>query len=132
MRKISKPHAYLQTMTKPPVKFQKNRYTTVGGVAPTRYLLLYGDGRTDGRKDGEAKTKSLHFSSKRRETINLLKCMRNRVSLAVIIAGNVQKMKPVQNCTGFISRLYTLGAALVWWMKLEMQDRFPASPGCPI
>ena len=40
LRIISKPHAYFQTMTKAPVKFQKNRYKTVGGVAPTRYLLL--------------------------------------------------------------------------------------------
>ena len=36
---ILKPHAYLQTMTKTPVKFQKNQYKTVGGVAPTRYPL---------------------------------------------------------------------------------------------
>ena len=36
----SKPHAYLQTMPKTPVKFQSNRYKTVGGVAPIRYLLL--------------------------------------------------------------------------------------------
>ena len=40
LRIISKPHAYLQNMTKTPVKFQKNRYKTVGGLAPTRYLLL--------------------------------------------------------------------------------------------
>ena len=33
LRNISKPHAYLQTMYKTPVKFQKNRYKTVGGVA---------------------------------------------------------------------------------------------------
>ena len=39
LRIISKPHAYLQTMYKTPVKFQKNRYKTVGGVAHTRYLL---------------------------------------------------------------------------------------------
>ena len=39
LRIISKPHAYLQTMTKTPVKFQKNRYKTVGDVAPTRYPL---------------------------------------------------------------------------------------------
>ena len=36
---ISKPHAYLQTMTKTPVKFETNRYKTVGGVAPTRYPM---------------------------------------------------------------------------------------------
>ena len=52
LRIISKPHAYLQTMTKTSVKFQKNRHKTVGGVAHTRYIVLYGDGRTDGRKDG--------------------------------------------------------------------------------
>ena len=37
---ISKPHAYLLTMTKTPVKFQKNLYKTLGGVAPTRYPLF--------------------------------------------------------------------------------------------
>ena len=36
---LSKPHAYLQVMTKTPVKFRKNWYKTVGGVAPTRYPL---------------------------------------------------------------------------------------------
>ena len=36
---MSKPHAYLQTMTKTPVKFQMNRYKTVGESAPTRYPL---------------------------------------------------------------------------------------------
>ena len=60
-------HAYLQTMTKTPVKFRKNWHKTVGGVATTRCLLLYG-GWKDGRKEGELKTKSLHFSSKRRGT----------------------------------------------------------------
>ena len=39
LRIISKPHAYFQTMTKIPVKIRKNRYKTVGGVAPTRYHL---------------------------------------------------------------------------------------------
>ena len=39
LRIISKQHAYLKTMTKTPVEFQKNRYKTVGGVAPTRYPL---------------------------------------------------------------------------------------------
>ena len=36
---VPPPHAYLQIMTKTPVKFQKNRYKTVGGVVPTRYPL---------------------------------------------------------------------------------------------
>ena len=39
LRIISKPHANFQTMTKTPVKCLNNRYKTVGGVAPTRYLL---------------------------------------------------------------------------------------------
>ena len=39
LRIISKPRAYLQTMYKTPVKFQKNQYKTVGGVAHTRYPL---------------------------------------------------------------------------------------------
>ena len=39
LRIRSKPLAYLQTMTKIPVKFQKNPHKTVGGVAHTRYPL---------------------------------------------------------------------------------------------
>ena len=39
LRIISKPHARLQTMTKTPVKFQKNQHKTVGGDACTRYPL---------------------------------------------------------------------------------------------
>ena len=36
---LKKPHAYLQTILKAPVKFQKDRPKTVGGVKGTRYLL---------------------------------------------------------------------------------------------
>ena len=39
LRIISKPHALLQTMTKTPVKFQKNQHKTVGGVVHTMYPL---------------------------------------------------------------------------------------------
>ena len=39
LRIISKPHAYVQTMSKTPVKFQKNLKKTVGGDAHTRYPL---------------------------------------------------------------------------------------------
>ena len=39
LRSISKPHAYLQAMTKTPVQFLKNRYKTAGGIWPTRYPL---------------------------------------------------------------------------------------------
>ena len=48
LRIISKPHAYLQTMYKTPVKFQKNQYKTVGGDADahTRYpLSIYFDSK---------------------------------------------------------------------------------------
>ena len=38
LRIKSKPRAYLQTLTKTPVKFRKNLYKTVG-VAQTRYPL---------------------------------------------------------------------------------------------
>ena len=39
LRIISKPHPHLQTMTKTPAKFQKDRHKIVGGVAHTRYPL---------------------------------------------------------------------------------------------
>ena len=49
LRTIAKPHAYLQTMNKTPMKFWKNLHKTVGGVAHTRYPL------------------SIHFDSKNAE-----------------------------------------------------------------
>ena len=39
LRIIPKPHAYVQTMSKTPVKFQKNQYKSVRGNAHTRYPL---------------------------------------------------------------------------------------------
>ena len=39
-RILKKPHAYLQTILKAPVKFQKDQLKTVVGVTGTRYLLL--------------------------------------------------------------------------------------------
>ena len=38
-RILKKPHAHLQTILKTPVKFQKDRTKTVGGVKGTKYLL---------------------------------------------------------------------------------------------
>ena len=38
-RILKKTHAYLQTILKTPVKFQKDRTKTVGGVKGTKYLL---------------------------------------------------------------------------------------------
>ena len=56
-------------MVKTYVKFQKNLNKIVGGVAHSRYILLRGDERTEGRNDGKAKTMFLRFSSKRWEII---------------------------------------------------------------
>ena len=39
LKVISKPHAYLQTMTKASAKFQMNQLKAVGGDAHTRYIL---------------------------------------------------------------------------------------------
>ena len=39
LRVIYKQYSHLKTMNSTPVKFQRNRHTTVGGVAYTRYLL---------------------------------------------------------------------------------------------
>ena len=82
-RILKKPHAYLQTILKTPVKFQKNRTETVGGVKGTKYLLKTRNHaprttrhapRTTRHAPrtthhGKPKTVSLHFSSKRRGTI---------------------------------------------------------------
>ena len=40
LRIIPKPHAYLQTMTKTPVKFRKNQYKTLGQGIPCPFTLL--------------------------------------------------------------------------------------------
>ena len=46
LRIISKPHAYLKTMYKSLVKFQRNQHKTVGGVAHTSYpLSIYFDSK---------------------------------------------------------------------------------------
>ena len=39
IRILKNPHAYLQTILKALIKFQKDRTKTVGGVKGTRYLL---------------------------------------------------------------------------------------------
>ena len=50
-RILKKQYAYLQTILKTPVKFQKDWPKTVGGVADTR-MVVGADRRTDGRTDG--------------------------------------------------------------------------------
>ena len=55
-RILTKQYAYLQTILKTPVKFQKDWRKTVGGVADTRMVVGadgWTDGRTDGRTDGQ-------------------------------------------------------------------------------
>ena len=49
-RILKKQYAYLQTILKTPVKFQKDWPKTVGGVADTR-MVVGADGRTDGQTD---------------------------------------------------------------------------------
>ena len=49
-RILKKQYAYLQTIFKTPVKFQKDWPKTVGGVADTR-MVVGADGRTDGQTD---------------------------------------------------------------------------------
>ena len=49
-RILKKQYAYLQTILKAPVKFEKDWPKTVGGVA-SRRMVGGADGRTDGRTD---------------------------------------------------------------------------------
>ena len=90
-------------MMKTSVKFQKNRNKTEGGVAHTRYILLYGDGRTDGQThgrtdgwmDGKPKNLSLRFSSKRRGTIKM--------------SVEINKTKDITRAHDVNARAYTSG-----------------------
>ena len=56
-RILKKQYAYLQTILKTPVKFQKDWPKTVGGVADTR-MVVGADGRTDGQTDGRTDTQN--------------------------------------------------------------------------
>ena len=47
-RILKKQYAYLQTIIKAPVKFEKDWPKTVGGVAGRRMVGALMDGRTDG------------------------------------------------------------------------------------
>ena len=71
-RILKKPHAYLQTILKAPVKFQKDRIKTVGGVKGTRYLLKIRNHALRATHHAKPKTVSLRFSSKRRGTTRAL------------------------------------------------------------
>ena len=54
-RILKKQYAYLQTILKAPVKFEKDWPKTVGGVAGRRMVGALTDGQTDGRTDGHSK-----------------------------------------------------------------------------
>ena len=56
-RILKKQYAYLQTILKTPVKFQKDWPKTVGGVADTR-MVVGADGRTDGQTDRQTDTQN--------------------------------------------------------------------------
>ena len=49
-RILKKQYAYLQTILKTLVKFQKDLPKTIGGVADTK-MVVGADGRTDGQTD---------------------------------------------------------------------------------
>ena len=51
-RILKKQYAYLQTILKAPVKFEKYWPKTVGGVAGRRTVGALTDVRTDGQMDG--------------------------------------------------------------------------------
>ena len=59
-RILKKQYAYLQTILKTPVKFQKDWPKTVGGVADTR-MVLGADGRTDTQNFGGYNIIPRHF-----------------------------------------------------------------------
>ena len=54
-RILKKQSAYLQTILKTPVKFEKDWPKTVGGVAGRRMVGALTDGQTDRRTDGHSK-----------------------------------------------------------------------------
>ena len=59
-RILKKQYAYLQTILKTPVKFQKDWPKTVGGVADTR-MVVGADGRTDTQNFGGYNIIPRHF-----------------------------------------------------------------------
>ena len=104
-RILKKPHAYLQTILKAPVKFQKDPTETVGGVKGTRDLLKFRNHAPCTTHHGKPKTVTLCFFSKRQgqkeeniSIIQLKKCLiwsyenialskRQRLFLHIILVG---------------------------------------------
>ena len=63
-RTTHKSNAYLQTMTKTPAMFQRDRLKTVRGVASTNYPSDCVYGRTEGRTDGRTDEHNRHICDK--------------------------------------------------------------------
>ena len=123
-RILKKPHAYLHTILKTPVKFQKDWTETVGGVKGTKYPLKtrnHAPGATHHAPrttpHGKPKTVSLHFSSKRRGTITKGKncrmesvrvsflnviCLLNVLYILVKYHENILTCFKVMVCTNFL------------------------------
>ena len=57
-RILKKLYAYLQTILKAPVKFEKDWPKTVGGVAGRRMVGALTDGQMDGRTDRRTDTQN--------------------------------------------------------------------------
>ena len=103
-RILKKPHAYLHTILKTPVKFQKDWTETVGGVKGTKYPLKTRNHapRTThhaprATRHGKPKTVSLHFSSKRRGTISTGCCHVSEITLTVSSAFFLFSPKEITN-----------------------------------
>ena len=93
-RILKKPHAHLQTILKTPVKFQKDRTKTVGGVKGTKYLLKIRNHALRTTHHRKPKTVSLCFSSKRQGTI--------RKYLKMLSADNfIQRAKHYADVTDY-------------------------------
>ena len=58
-RLLKKQYAYLQTILKAPVKFEKDWPKTVGGVAGTRMVGALTDGRIRARKKSKLKMQKM-------------------------------------------------------------------------
>ena len=88
-RILKKQYAYLQTILKTPVKFQKDWPKTVGGVADTR-MVVGADGRTDGQTD--RRTDTQNFGGY------------NIIPRHFLVAGHnkLRNINPVRGKTGFL------------------------------
>ena len=90
-RILKKQYAYLQTILKTPVKFQKDWPKTVGGVADTR-MVVGADGRTDGQTDGRTDTQNFGGY--------------NIIPRHFLVAGNKNGKKVIKNNFRILKKQY--------------------------